>query len=67
MTKFVKVGGYVLVEVPSWKTSGGLLGFAHLHYFETDVLKLMCIQVGLAVIDVEFTPHLVLICKRSEK
>lgn len=63
MTKFVNKSGYLVIEVPSWKTPGGPLGFAHLHHFETDVLKLMCKQAGLSVIRVEFTPHLMLICQ----
>lgn len=66
MKTFVKKDGYLVVEVPSWKTRGGPLGFAHLSYFETDVLKLMCLQVGLEVVYLEFTPHLLLICKAKQ-
>ncbi|HET7099031.1 MAG TPA: class I SAM-dependent methyltransferase [Patescibacteria group bacterium] len=65
MVEFVKYGGYLVIEVPSWKTRGGPLGFAHLSHFEPDVLKLMCTQVGLQVIHLEFTPHLILICQRE--
>lgn len=64
VAKFVKKGGHLIIEVPSAKTLGGPLGFAHLSYFEPDVLKLMCLQVGLSVEDLEFTPHLLLICQR---
>ena len=63
MTGFVKKGGYLVIEVPSWKTRGGPLGFAHLSHFEPDVLRLMCTEVGLSIEHTEFTPHLVLICK----
>jgi SAM-dependent methyltransferase len=63
MAKFVGKGGYMVIEVPSWKTRGGPLGFAHLSHFEPDVLKDMCTQVGLKVTHMEFTPHLILIAK----
>jgi SAM-dependent methyltransferase len=63
--KFVSKSGFLVIEVPSSKTSGGPFGFPHLSYFEPDVLKLMCVQARLRVIDVEFTPHLVLICRVS--
>ena len=63
MKKLVNKNGSLVIEVPSWKTRGGPFGFAHLHFFETDVLKLMCQRVGLYVEFVEFTPHLVLICR----
>lgn len=65
MARFVEKNGHLVVEVPSWKTRGGPLGFAHLYHFEPDMLKLMCVQAGLSVIQVEFTPHLLLICKLS--
>lgn len=65
ITKFMKDDGYLVIEVPSSKTRGGPLGFAHLSYFEPDVLRLMCRRVGLQVIQTEFTPHLLLICKLS--
>lgn len=65
MVKFIGKGGFLIIEVPSWKTTGGPLGFAHLSHFETDVLKLMCLKAGLKVIHLEFTPHLLLICKLS--
>lgn len=62
MAEFTEKNGHLVIEVPSWKTRGGPLGFAHLHYFEPDVLKNMCEQAGLEVIHAEFTPHLLLIC-----
>lgn len=66
MSKLIGKNGHLVVEVPSWKTAGGPLGFAHLSHFETDVLKLMCAQAGLEVIHLEFTPHLMLICKLAK-
>lgn len=62
-----KVGknGHLVIEVPTWKSPGGPLRLPHLFHFEPDVLKLMCREVGLKVIHVEFTPHLLLICKKS--
>ncbi len=57
--------GHLIIEVPTWKSPGGPLRLAHLFHFEPDVLRLMCKEVGLKVIGTEFTPHLVLICKRS--
>lgn len=65
MTKYLSKRGHIVIEVPSWKTPGGPFGLAHLHHFETDVLKLMCAKVGLEVIHLEFTPHLLLICKMA--
>lgn len=65
MAKFVKKGCYFIIEVPSLKTRGGPLGFAHLSYFEPDVLKLMCLEVGLKPIHLEFTPHLLLVCQNT--
>jgi 2-polyprenyl-3-methyl-5-hydroxy-6-metoxy-1,4-benzoquinol methylase len=66
MTNLVKKGGYLVIEVPTWKSPGGSLRFAHLYHFEPDVLKLMCAQVGLTVEHTEFTPHLLLICKHDK-
>ena len=63
IARFVKKDGYLLIEVPSWKTRGGPLGFVHLSHFEPDVLKIMCLKAGLKVIETEFTPNLILICK----
>ncbi len=63
MVKKVAKNGSLVIEVPSWKSPGGPLRFAHLFHFETDVLKLLCQEVGLKVVEVEFTPHLLLICK----
>lgn len=65
IVKFVKNGGHVVVEVPTWKSPGGSLRLAHLYHFEPDVLRSMCRQVGLKVIHTEFTPHLLLICKKG--
>ncbi len=66
MVKFMDKNGYLVIEVPSWKTRGGPLGFAHLHHFEPDVLKNLCKQAGLQVIHEQFTPHLILICKLND-
>lgn len=63
VTKFVGKSGHMVIEVPSRETRGGPLGFAHLSYFEPDVLKKICKEVGLCVLHTEFTPHLLLICK----
>lgn len=63
MAKFVGKSGYLVVEVPTWKSPGGPLRLAHLYHFEPDVLKAMCVQAGLRVTQVLFTPHLMLICK----
>lgn len=63
MAAFIRTGGHLVIEVPTWKSPGGPLRLAHLFHFETDVLKLMCVQAGLRVLQVEFTPHLMLICK----
>lgn len=63
MAEFVDKGGYLVVEVPTWKSPGGPLRLAHLFHFEPDVLKFMCAKVGLKVIQTEFTPHLILICQ----
>ncbi len=65
MTNFVDKSGYLVVEVPTWKSKGGPLRLAHLYHFESDVLRLMCRQAGFKVVDTEFTPHLMLICKRA--
>jgi SAM-dependent methyltransferase len=62
--KLLSKNGFLVIEVPSWKTRGGPLGLAHLSHFEPDVLKLMCKQVGLSVEHTEFTPHLMVICKK---
>lgn len=63
MTKFVKKNGYLIIEVPTWKSPGGPLRFAHLSHFEPDVLRLMCKEIGLTVHNSLFTPHLMLICQ----
>lgn len=64
MAKFVGKDGYLIIEVPTWKSPGGPLRLAHLYHFEPDVLRFMCKQVGLRVEYTEFTPHLMLICQR---
>ena len=66
ITSFVDKDGYLVIEVPTWESPGGPLRLAHLYYFEPDVLKLMCKQIGLSVEYTEFTPHLVLICKKKD-
>jgi hypothetical protein len=66
MAKFIGKDGYLVIEVPSLKTLGGPLGFAHLSYFEPDVLRMMCRGVGLRVLETKFTPHLLLICKLAQ-
>ena len=62
IVKFIGKDGYLVIEVPTWKSPGGPLRFPHLYHFEPDVLKAICKQVGLNVIHEEFTPHLLLIC-----
>lgn len=64
MAAFAGKSGHLVIEVPTWKSPGGPLRLAHLYHFEPDVLKLLCKQVGLTVLHVEFTPHLMLICKK---
>lgn len=61
--KFLSTDGLLILEVPTWKSPGGPLRLAHLFHFEPDVLRKLCRQAGLDPIDVEFTPHLMLICK----
>lgn len=63
MVKKVDKEGLLIIEVPTWKSPGGPLRLSHLFHFEPDVLKLLCLQVGLTVIHTEFTPHLLLICR----
>lgn len=65
MAKFVSKDGHLVIEVPTWRSSGWSLRLAHLYHFEPDVLKKMCTQVGLTVVHEEFTPHLLLICKKG--
>lgn len=66
MIKLVDNNGYLVIEVPTWKSPGGPLRLPHLFHFEPDVLKLMCREAGLKVVHVEFTPHLLLICKLAQ-
>lgn len=63
MVKLLDKNGYLVIEVPTWKSPGGPLRLAHLFHFEPDVLRLLCKEVGLQVVHTEFTPHLLLICK----
>ncbi len=65
MVRLINKDGNIIIEVPTWKSPGGPLRLAHLYHFEPDVLRLMCKEVGLEVEHTEFTPHLVLICKRA--
>lgn len=67
MVKKVDKSGFIIIEVPTWKSPGGPLRLAHLFHFEPDVLKLLCLQVGLTVIHAHFTPHLLLICQLKNK
>ncbi len=66
IVKLTSKDGYVIIEVPTWKSPGGPLRLAHLFHFEPDVLRLMSREVGLSVEYTEFTPHLVLICKHAK-
>lgn len=63
MIRKVSENGHLIIEVPSWKSPGGPLRLPHLFHFEPDVLRLMCKEVGLQVLETKFTPHLLLICK----
>lgn len=64
MTDFLTNDGFLVVEVPTWKSPGGPLRLAHLYHFETDVLKNLCKEVRLKVVEVRFTPHLLVFCKK---
>ncbi len=64
MFKLLKKGGYLVVEVPTWKSPGGPLRLSHLYHFDPSVLRHMCIELGLKIEHEEFTPHLLLICKK---
>lgn len=66
MTKYVGKNGYLVVEVPTWKSPGGPLRLAHLSHFEPSVLRHMCLQVGLNIVHEEFTPHFLLICQLDQ-
>lgn len=65
MKQFLSDESFLMVEVPTWKSSGGPLRLSHLYHFETDVLKLICKQIGLQVIETIYTPHLIIICKKN--
>jgi len=67
MIKLVDKNGHLVIEVPTWKSPGGPLRLAHLYHFEPDVLRWMCREVGLNVLETKFTPHLLLICKLDQK
>jgi SAM-dependent methyltransferase len=63
IVELVNEAGHIIIEVPTWKSPGGPLRLAHLYHFEPDVLRLMCKEVGLKVVETEFTPHLMLVCQ----
>lgn len=65
MAEFVKSGGLVAIEVPTWSSPGGPLRLPHLYHFEPEVLKRMCEQTGLTVLHEHHTPHLMLVCKSN--
>lgn len=65
MIKKVSKNGHLVIEVPTWKSPGGPLRLPHLFHFEPDVLRLLCREVGLRVIETKFTPHLLLICQAN--
>jgi hypothetical protein len=67
MAVFVNKKGYLVVEVPTWKSPGGPLRLAHLYHFVPDVLKQLCQRAGLRVEDIQFTPHLMVICRLHHK
>lgn len=67
MAKFIGKEGYLVLEVPTWKSPGGPLRLAHLYHFEPDVLRLLCRKVGLKIVETKFTPHLLLICRKVEE
>lgn len=64
MAKLTGKTGHLVVEVPTWKSPAGPLRLAHLYHFEPHVLRHMCIQAGLEIIQEVFTPHLFLICAK---
>lgn len=66
MIKLVDKNGSLVIEVPTWKSPGGPLRLPHLFHFEPDVLRLMCREVGLRVMETKFTPHLLLICRLDD-
>ena len=63
MMKKISKNGHLVIEVPTWKSPGGPLRLPHLFHFEPDVLRLLCREIGLHVLETKFTPHLFLICK----
>lgn len=67
MTDRVSDKGHLVIEVPTWKSPGGPLRLPHLYHCEPDVLRLLCQQVGLKIVQTEFTPHLFLICQKDLK
>jgi SAM-dependent methyltransferase len=57
--------GYAAIEVPYGPDFAKTPDFVHLYHFEPSVLKQMCSKVGLRVLQIHFTPHLLLICKKQ--
>lgn len=57
--------GYFVLEVPTWKSPGGPLRLSHLFHFEPDVLRLLLKELGLKIVQTEFTPHFFLICQKT--
>ncbi len=61
----LKINGHFMVEIPTWKSPGGPLRFAHLYHFEPSVLRGILYSHGFKIIYEEFTPHFLLICQKS--
>jgi hypothetical protein len=53
----------VLIEVPSEKSQGGPLRFAHLFYFPADLLVSMVEAAGMTVIELVREPHTRILAK----
>lgn len=51
-------GGKIVIEVPTWKSNGGPLRLAHLYYWDEDAMRALAGLAGLAVVGVEYTPHM---------
>lgn len=66
MIAFLDKKSHLVIEVPTWKSSGGPLRLPHLFHFEPDVLRLMCMRLKLRIVATEFTPHLIIICKKEQ-
>jgi SAM-dependent methyltransferase len=67
VSKLVKKEGHIVIEVPTWKSPGGPLRLAHLCHFDPPVLRNLCAQANLQIIQELFTPHLLVVCKLKEK